>query len=141
METEKKGFDFWQDHSRNYLEMAFSVDRRERIAHADGYGKNRGECGDTVEFFLTCQGDTLQRVSFETDGCTNTNACCNAVAALIENRDLDEAWSITPDMVVAFLETLPKENHHCAELAVGALYRALADVHETRRNPWKKGYR
>ena len=27
-----------------------------------------------------------------------------------------------------FLETLPHANHHCAELAVGALYKALNTV-------------
>ena len=42
-------FDFWQDHSEHYLEMAYRSDRREKIEHPDGYGKRTGECGDTVE--------------------------------------------------------------------------------------------
>ena len=50
---EQKKFDFWQEHSDHYLEMAFRHDRREAIEHPDGYGKWTGDCGDTVEMFLT----------------------------------------------------------------------------------------
>jgi nitrogen fixation NifU-like protein len=46
---EQKKFDFWQDHSRRYREMAFRQDRRNIIEQPDGYGKRTGECGDTVE--------------------------------------------------------------------------------------------
>jgi nitrogen fixation NifU-like protein len=46
-------FDFWQGYSLHYLEMAFRNDRREKIESPDGYGKRIGECGDTVEMFLS----------------------------------------------------------------------------------------
>ncbi len=49
---EKSEFDFWQDHSLHYLEMAFRTDKREIINNPDGYGKRTGSCGDTVEIFL-----------------------------------------------------------------------------------------
>jgi nitrogen fixation protein NifU and related proteins len=42
--------------------------------------------------------------------------------------------------VIEFLETLPRGHHHCAELAVGALYRALADLRGKQREPWRKLY-
>jgi nitrogen fixation NifU-like protein len=42
--------------------------------------------------------------------------------------------------VIEFLETLPKGHHHCAELAVGALYRALADARGKQQQPWRKMY-
>ena len=34
--------DFWQDHSLNYLEMAFRHDRRKRVTNPDGYGNLAG---------------------------------------------------------------------------------------------------
>ena len=37
-------------------------------------------------------------------------------------------------------ETLSEENYHCAELAVGAFYMALANCRELQRNSWKKPY-
>ena len=120
--------------------MAFRHDRRKRVTNPDGYGKRTGECGDTVEIFLTMESEHIQTVSFNTNGCINTNACANAVSHLAEGRTIDEGWEIVPDNIIEFLETLPEENYHCAELAVGVFYLALANYQELQRNPWKKPY-
>jgi len=133
-------FDFLQDHSRQYLKMALSSDRQSMIEKPDGYGKRSGDCGDTVEFFLQVRQDTIQHLSFLTNGCINTTACCNTVAHLIEGRSVEEAWGITAEEVVAYLETLPADHVHCAELSVGALYLALSNYQRLNRAPWKKMY-
>ncbi len=133
-------FDFWQDHSIKYLEMAFKTDRLEPLADADGIGRHTGDCGDTVEMFLKLQGDAIAQVAFQAQGCMNTAASANAVAELIEGKPIEEAWEVTSEKVIEFLETLPKAHHHCAELAVGALYRALADARTNQREPWRKMY-
>jgi nitrogen fixation NifU-like protein len=135
-----KDFDFWQDNSLHFLEMAFRYDRRERIQYPDGYGKRTGECGDTVEMFLCIKSGRIQTVSYDTDGCINTNACANTVSHLLEGKTIEEAWEITPEDVIEFLETLAKENYHCADLAVGAFYLALANYREHQRDSWKKPY-
>jgi nitrogen fixation NifU-like protein len=132
---------FWQDHSLTFLEMAFRNDRRERLAHADGYAKKTGDCGDTVELFLTVRNHTIERLAYEMDGCLHTNACCNAVASLVEGKPLASAWEITPEVIIDMLETLPEDHFHCAELVVGTLYLALTDARESHRSPWKKIYR
>ena len=136
----KQNFHFWKDHSTQYLEMAFRHDRRERLVHPDGYGKNTGDCGDTAEMFLYIRSRRIRSVSFDMDGCMNTNACCNTVARLVEGKSVEEAWKITPEDVIDYLETLAPENYHCAEVAVGALYLALSDYQENQRDPWKKLY-
>jgi nitrogen fixation NifU-like protein len=133
-------FDFWQDNSINYLQMAFRRDRRERLQNPDGYGKRTGECGDTVEMFLCIQDGRIHTVSFDTDGCINTNASANTVSHLSEGKTIEQAWNITPADVIEFLETLAEENHHCAQLAVGAFYLALANYQALDRNSWKKPY-
>jgi len=137
---EPKKFDFWQGHSLQYLEMAFRNDRRERVEHPDGYGKRTGECGDTVEMYLTIGNGRIRSVSYETNGCMNTNACANTVAQLAEGRKVKDAWEIMPDDVTAYLGTLPPESTHCAELAVGAFYLALTNRQDLQRHPWKKLY-
>jgi len=137
----KTQFDFWQDHATQYLEMAFRSDRRERIHAADGYGKKTGDCGDTVEFFLAVKNDRIATISYDIDGCMNTNACANAIVSLAEGRPISEAWTITPETVVDYLKTLPEDHFHCAELTVGTLYLALANIKDIRRQPWKKLYR
>jgi nitrogen fixation NifU-like protein len=135
-----KNFDFFQDHSLPYLEMALRSDRRALIKKPDGYGKRTGDCGDTVEFYLQVRQETIQYLSFLTNGCINTTACCNAVAHLVEGRSVEEAWDITPEDVIAYLETLPADHVHCAELSVGAFYLALSNYQELNRAPWKKMY-
>ena len=136
----ENNFDFFQDHSLQYLEMALRSDRRAQLKNPDGYGKRTGVCGDTVEFYLQVRQDTIQYLSFLTNGCINTTACCNAVAQLVEGEPVEEAWSITPEDVITYLETLPADHVHCAELSVGALYLALSNYQELNRAPWKKLY-
>ena len=137
----KNRFNFFQDHSLNYLEMALRTDRQAKIEKPDGYGKRTGVCGDTVEIFLQIREDTIGSFAFLTNGCLNTTACCNAVAHLVEGNSLENAWRLTPEDVVAYLETLPPDHIHCAELAVGALYLALSDSSKPARNSWKKAYK
>jgi nitrogen fixation NifU-like protein len=138
MTTDK--FDFWQDHSTTFLEMAFKTDRMEPLENPDGEGRHTGDCGDTVSMSLKLQGEAISQVAFQVQGCLHTVASANAVAELIEGRPLSEAWEITPERVLEFLGTLPQAHHHCAELAVGALYRALAHVRSQQREPWRKLY-
>ncbi len=128
----EENFNFWQAHSLRYLEMAFRYDNQGRLAHPDGYGSRTGDCGDTVEMYLSAAGNRIDSILYQVDGCINTNACANTVIRMAEDMNVDEAWAITPEMVVEYLETLPENHHHCAELAVGALYQALADFNKKR---------
>ncbi len=125
----ERAFDFWNDHSVKYLEMAFDYSRRERLENPAGYGKRTGECGDTIEMFIDISSDgKLSTVAYDSNGCTNTHACAGTLAMMAEGRNVDDAWGITPEMIAEYLETLPGDEFHCAELAVGAFYLALSDA-------------
>ena len=138
---DQKRFDFWQDHSRNYLEMAYQMDKRERLQDPAGYGKRTGVCGDTIEMFLMVEKGLIRTASFDTDGCLNTHACANTVVKMIEGKTIAAAWRTTVEDVIDFLGTLPPAEIHCAELAVGALYLALTDQQKMKQAPWKKIYK
>jgi len=131
-EEQNKKFNFWQDHSLHYLEMAYRTDKIERIENYDGYGKRTGLCGDTIEFFLKIRDGIVESASFTADGCLNTIACANTIVFFVENKPVDQAWEITPENVIDYLETLPLNHYHCAELAVGVLYRALNDFRKVQ---------
>ena len=122
-----KLFDFWQDHSETFLVMANLWEKRKTVDQPDGYGKKTGDCGDTVIVYLTIEEDSIKAVNYELQGCLNTNACCNTLAALVEGKTIEQAWEITPDDIISYLETLPKDHHPCAELTVGTFFLALAD--------------
>ncbi|MGA2401332.1 MAG: iron-sulfur cluster assembly scaffold protein [Syntrophobacteraceae bacterium] len=138
---DQKALKFWRQHSVNFLTMALENDRRERIQHADGYGKSSRECGDALEIYLMSRNGRIGSASFYTDGCIYTVACANTVVHMIEGKPVEEAWGISPQHIADFLETLPKSELHCAELAVQALRIALLDLRETQRQPWAKFYR
>ena len=121
------GFDFWQDHSERFLMMAFNREGEGMVENPDGYGKKTGDCGDTIEFFLTIDGHRIKAAAYRISGCLYTYACAGTVGVLAEGRSVDEAWEISPQNVIDYLETLPADHTHCAELAVGAFYLALSD--------------
>ena len=120
--TEPKSF---EEHSPHFQEMVSRVDRYGILEKPDGYGKRVGDCGDTIEMFLSIRGGQLQMVTFKVEGCANTVACGNTVSFLMEGRTITDAWQLTPENVIHYLETLESDHHHCAELAVGAFYNAL----------------
>ena len=127
--------------SDRHLNMAFRNDRRRDIDSPDGYGKNTGRCGDTVEIYLVVDQDRIGGVYFQTNGCLNTTACSNTLAELAIGKRIDEAWQLTPGHIISYLQTLPADHHHCAELVVGALYHALMDLSSSGGKSWKKLYR
>ena len=130
----------WQTHSLKFLESAFRCDRQEERTHADGRGKKISDCGDAIEFFLMVNDNRIESISYAHTGCFNTNACANAVIDLLKGKSLQEAYEINPEDVADYLESLPEDQFHCAELATGALYLALADVRDKKKSPWKKIY-
>nr|WP_319493143.1 iron-sulfur cluster assembly scaffold protein [uncultured Desulfobacter sp.] len=125
--------DFWNVHSLTLIEMAYEASYRERIENPDGYGTRIGVCGDTVEFFIMVdQNECLSSISFDFDGCVYTAACCNSVVHLGQGHLVENAWNITDEMVKQYLQTLPEDHYHCAELCVGAFYLALTDYQKKK---------
>jgi nitrogen fixation protein NifU and related proteins len=127
---DNSSFDFWQNHSLRFLEMAFRTDKRETLERPDGYGKRSRECGDTLEIFLMVRDGKITSASFETNGCLYSAACANTVVYMAEGKTLEEAREIKPEHIIDYLETLPAAESHCARLAVRSLHAALADVRD-----------
>jgi nitrogen fixation protein NifU and related proteins len=138
---DQKVLEFRRRHSVNFLSMATETARRKRIQHPDGYGKRSRECGDTLEIYLMSRNGHISLASFYTEGCIYTIACANALAGMIEGKPIEEARGISARQIADFLESLPKAEMHCAELAVQTLRAALLDLRETERQPWTKFYR
>ncbi len=133
--------EFFQQHSINFIRMALDSDRLERIENPDGYGKCSRECGDTLELFLMSHNGDIRSASFYTDGCMYTRACANALVRMVSGKSAEEALELSPEHIIDYLETLPKAEKHCAELAIRTLKLALSDMRENERRPWAKFYR
>jgi nitrogen fixation protein NifU and related proteins len=137
---EKKTPRSYQEHSQNYQQMVSRVERYGELEKPDGYGKRIGDCGDTIEIYLSVQAGQIRMITFRVEGCANTVACGNTVSMLMEGRTLTDAWRLTPENVSDYLETLSADHFHCAELAVGAFYKALTDYNGRQKELWKKDY-
>jgi nitrogen fixation protein NifU and related proteins len=131
----------FSEHSRRFQEMLSRTDRYGAQKKADGYGQACSTCGDMIEFFLRLRAERLQLVTFQVRGCIHMVACGNTVSILSEGRNCEDAWQINAADVASYLQTLAREQYHCAELAVSAFLAALADCQRLRREPWKKMYR
>jgi nitrogen fixation NifU-like protein len=98
-----------------------------RMADPDAYGIIHGWCGDTMEFYLRLDGQRIEQVAFMTDGCGSSLACGNTVAKMAQGKVLEEAVQIRPEDVITALDGLPKQNAHCAQLAVNTLREAIVN--------------
>jgi nitrogen fixation NifU-like protein len=129
-----------EEHSDNFQAMVSRTERYGQLEQPDGFGSRTGECGDTINMYLSIRANQIQMVTFTVNGCLNTVACGNAVSYLMEGRPVQNGWDLSPENVADFLKTLPKDHFHCAELAVGAFYKALASYNKGQTEKWKQAY-
>ncbi|MFX1389974.1 MAG: iron-sulfur cluster assembly scaffold protein [Promethearchaeota archaeon] len=84
-----------------------------------------GSCGDTMQFFLKIQNDTIKKANFITDGCGATVAAGCQTTMMIEGKSLKYAKNLRPIDIEKALGGLPSDHKHCAELAIRTLTRAI----------------
>lgn len=114
----------------------------QKMESADGYAKEKGSCGDTMEMFLRMRDDRVVQCTFQTDGCGSSIACGSVATEMAQDKSFTQALGkISAGEILKRLGGLPEEEVHCAQLAAETLRRALADYLYQKRAPWKKHYR
>jgi nitrogen fixation NifU-like protein len=99
-----------------------------RMETADGYAKNTGSCGDTMEMFLRVRDDKVIECTFQTDGCGTTIVCGSVATELAAGKPFIEVLgAVSAAEILRVLGGLPDDSVHCAQLAAETLRRALAD--------------
>ncbi len=96
-----------------------------RMENATTFGRITGSCGETMEFYLKIDGDTIVDVRFDSDGCRASKACGSVAAELVKGRSIDDAVLIGGDTILMMIEGLPPEDVHCAYLAAETLHEAV----------------
>jgi len=113
-----------------------------KLEGADGYAKNLGSCGDTMEMFLKIKDETITECSFQTDGCGTTVVCGSVATELAAGKTFLEALgSVSAAGILRILGGLPDSSVHCAQLAAETLRRAMADYLCRKNEPWKSNFR
>ena len=106
------------NHPRNMGEME----------DADGYTYMSGICGDTIGIYVRMENGNLDRLSFVTNGCGTTIACGSALTCMAQGMPLNKAKNLKGKDLLDYLEGLPVEHTHCADLAVNTLRGALEKI-------------
>lgn len=103
------------------------------IPDADGVGQvGNPVCGDMMTFHIKVKDDRLTDVKFQTFGCGAAIAVSSIVSEMARGKTLDEAMSITNELVAEELGGLPKNKLHCSNLGADALHAAIRDYRERR---------
>jgi nitrogen fixation protein NifU and related proteins len=128
------------DPSDHFKQMAASSERFGVLENPDGYGVKKGDCGDIIEMYLSVKAGRVSMLTFQIAGCLNTYVCSNTVSYFAEGRMVKDCWEIGPEHVIDYLESLPEDHYHCAELAIGTFYLALNDYNKKRKETWQNVY-
>lgn len=99
-----------------------------KMDDADAYTMMSGICGDTIAIFVKMENGNIARASFLTNGCGATVACASAVTCMTQGMPIEIASQLTGKSLIEYLDGLPKEHTHCADLAVNTLRGALEKV-------------
>lgn len=110
----EKGFDRWKN--PKYCG---------RIEGADGSATVTGDCGDTMEMYIKVAGEQVEKVGYFTDGCSSSSVAGSFAAELAMGKGFTEVLDLRGDDVLREVGRFPKEEAHCAHLAVRTLQEAL----------------
>lgn len=92
-----------------------------------------GTCGDTMGITIKLDGGRIRDAKYQVMGCAGAISAAMAVVDLIEGKDLDYARSINDGTVFSVLEEIPVKKHHCIQLAVKTLHKAL-DAYQVKQS-------
>jgi len=128
-------------YSETVVQHAMNPKNLGMMQNADGFARETGSCGDTMEIWIKVSSDTIAGATFMTDGCGPSIASGSMVTEMATGRSIAEARKITQADVLNALGGLPEESQHCALLAANTLKAAIKDYFMTKQEPWKKAYR
>lgn len=98
------------------------------IPEADGIGyAGKPAKGITIKMSVKVEKGVIKDVKFKTAGCAASIASASVATELAKGIPVDEARLLSSADVSRALGGLPEEKMYCSELAVDALYDALAD--------------
>jgi len=92
---------------------------------ADQVSEFLGSCGDTMKVFLKIDDNTITDASYQVLGCPGAISAAMAAVDLIRGKDLDFAKKLNDGDIFKVLVEIPVKKHHCIQLAVKALHKAV----------------
>ncbi|HAM49846.1 MAG TPA: iron-sulfur cluster assembly scaffold protein [Nitrospiraceae bacterium] len=97
------------------------------ISNPDHVTEMTGSCGDTMSICLSFENGSIRDIKYQVLGCPGAVAAAMAVADLARGKTIEEARTLNDGHVFRLLEEIPETKHHCIQLAVKTLQKALTE--------------
>ena len=94
----------------------------------DGHARITGPCGDTMECWVSLQGNAVERVSFTTDGCAGSRVCGSIAVELSEGRRIDDVMTLEEAEILGALTGMPTESEHCAAFDTSGCHHGASSL-------------
>jgi nitrogen fixation NifU-like protein len=95
------------------------------LTDADFNSEMTGTCGDTMGITLKVENGTIVDAKYQVMGCAGAVASAMAAVDLIKGKSLEYARNIDDGTIFRVLEQIPAKKHHCIQLAVKTLHKAI----------------
>jgi nitrogen fixation NifU-like protein len=102
-----------------------------RIEDADQVSDFVGSCGDTMTVFMKIDNENITDLKYEVMGCAGAISAAMAAVDIVKGKSLDFARNINDGDIFKILENIPEKKHHCIQLAVKTLHKAI-DEYRTK---------
>ena len=86
-----------------------------------------GLYGDTMSVCIKVENGVIREVKYQVLGCPGAVASAMAAADLIKGKTIADAGKLCDGDVFRILEEIPAQKHHCIQLAVKTLQKALSE--------------
>ncbi|MFZ7126819.1 MAG: iron-sulfur cluster assembly scaffold protein [Desulfobacterales bacterium] len=95
------------------------------IENADQISEMVGTCGDSMTVFLKVDQGRIEDVKYQILGCAGSISAAMAAVDLVKGKTVEEALAVDDGDVFKSLEEIPAKKHHCIQLSVKALQKAI----------------
>ena len=104
------------------------------IPNAELKSEMTGTCGDTMGINLKLNNGVIEDAKYEVLGCAGAISAAMAAVDLIEGRSLDFARRLDDGDIFKVLEEIPVKKHHCIQLAVKTLHKAIDEYSQPEQH-------
>lgn len=95
------------------------------MENPDSSARLKGSCGDTMEIFLRITDGHVKEASYRTDGCASSSICGSFAAEMAMGKTMEEILDMNGDSILKKIGKFPKEEEHCAHLAISTVKEAV----------------
>lgn len=107
---------------RYYMEQPYMG----MLSDADQVSDMLGSCGDTMKIFLKIDdNNTITDIRYQVLGCPGAISASMAAVDLVKGKSIEQARKLNDGDVYNQLVDLPVKKHHCIQLAVKTLHKAI----------------